>query len=145
MSFTADEIDYLRAQPLARIATVSADGQPDVVPVTYEFDGTAFLIGGWSPAKTRRHGNVRAGNLKVALVVDDLAPGRRWAPRMLRVYGTAELIATEGRGGPTEVMRITPLISWSFNLASAGEVGDPANDGPRRTVHRPAAAGEATA
>lgn len=135
MSFTADEIAYLRSQPLARIATVSADGQPDVVPVSYQFDGTAFLIGGWSPAKTRRHGNVRSGNVKVALVVDDLAPGKRWAPRMLRVYGTAELITTQGANGPSEMMRVTPLISWSFNLASAGEAGDPANDGPRRTVH----------
>ena len=39
MAFTDDEIRYLRSQPLARIATVDADGQPDAVPVVFEFDG----------------------------------------------------------------------------------------------------------
>lgn len=38
MSFTDEEIAYLRTQPIARIATLSADGQPDVVPVGFEFD-----------------------------------------------------------------------------------------------------------
>jgi len=33
MSFTEEEIAYLRTQRLARIATVSADGQPDAMPV----------------------------------------------------------------------------------------------------------------
>ena len=46
MAFTGDEIDYLRSQPLARLATHSADGQPDVVPVSFEFDGTSFWVGG---------------------------------------------------------------------------------------------------
>ena len=29
-----------------RLATVAPDGQPDVVPVGFEFDGTSFYIGG---------------------------------------------------------------------------------------------------
>ncbi|WP_225101162.1 pyridoxamine 5'-phosphate oxidase family protein [Streptomyces sp. CoH27] len=33
MSFTEEEIAYIRAQHLARVATVSADRQPDVTPV----------------------------------------------------------------------------------------------------------------
>ena len=45
-SFTDDEIAFMNAQPLARIATVSADGQPDVVPVGFEFDGTYINVGG---------------------------------------------------------------------------------------------------
>jgi pyridoxamine 5'-phosphate oxidase family protein len=92
MAFTNEEIAYLRSQPLARIATVAADGQPDVVPVGFEFDGTHFYIGGFDPAKARRTKNVRAGNTKVALVVDDLASVQPWSPRYLRVYGTAELV-----------------------------------------------------
>ena len=36
MSFTEEEIAYLRTQRLARIATVSADGQPDAMPVGYQ-------------------------------------------------------------------------------------------------------------
>jgi pyridoxamine 5'-phosphate oxidase family protein len=61
MSFTGEEVAYLRSQRLARIATVSADGQPDVVPVGYEFDGTHFYVGGLDPAKTRKFRNVQAG------------------------------------------------------------------------------------
>ena len=46
MAFTEDEVAYLKSQPLARLATVDADGQPDVVPVGFEFDGTYFYVGG---------------------------------------------------------------------------------------------------
>jgi len=33
MSFTDEELAYIRSQPLARVATVSSDGQPDIVTV----------------------------------------------------------------------------------------------------------------
>jgi len=135
MSFSDDEIAYIRSQPLARIATVSGDGQPDAVPVAFEFDGRVFRIGGWAPARTRRHANVRAGHAKVALVIDDLAPGKAWAPRMLRVYGTARLVERDGPAGQTETMEVTPAISWSFNLATGASVTGPGSGGPRRTVH----------
>src|SRR5690242_859561 len=46
MAFTTEEITYLESQPLARLATVSADGQPDAVPVGFEFDGTDFYVSG---------------------------------------------------------------------------------------------------
>ena len=59
-SFTDDEIAFMNAQPLARIATVSDDGQPDVVPVGFEFDGTYINVGGYDPATTRRSPPVRA-------------------------------------------------------------------------------------
>ncbi|MFI0433659.1 MAG: pyridoxamine 5'-phosphate oxidase family protein, partial [Candidatus Nanopelagicales bacterium] len=42
MAFTDEEIAYIRSQPLARVATAAPDGQPDVVPVTFEFDGFYF-------------------------------------------------------------------------------------------------------
>ena len=90
MSFTAEEVAYIRSQRLARVATVAADGQPDVVPVGFEFDGTHFYIGGFDPANTRRTRNIQSGNEKVALVIDDLASADPWSPRFLRVYGTAE-------------------------------------------------------
>jgi pyridoxamine 5'-phosphate oxidase family protein len=54
--FTDEEIAYIRSQRLARVATVSVDGQPDLVPVGFEFDGSAFHVG----ATTRpRHGGRR--------------------------------------------------------------------------------------
>lgn len=132
MSFTAEEIDYMNSQPLARIATVSADGQPDVVPVGFEFDGTYINIGGYRPADTRRHRNVLAGSEKVALVIDDLASTRPWVPRYLRVYGTAEVV-----DGPQPHLRITPEVSWSWNLGAESAFGAGGMDTPpHRTVHR---------
>ncbi len=137
MSFTDEEIAYLRSQRLARIATVSQEGQPDVAPVGFEFDGTYFYVGGRDPARTRKFLNVEGGNDKVALVVDDLVSTDPWTPRFIRIYGTAALIEREGRFGPALYMQITPTISWSWNLAGrpfGEEHGE--RFGPRRTVHR---------
>lgn len=137
MSFTDEEIAYLRSQPIARLATISADGQPDVVPLAFEFDGTYFWVGGTGPAVagTRKFRNVRAGNHKVALVIDDLVSFDPFIARSIRIYGQAEEpVERDGLVGPGLYMRITPAISWSWNMA-----GDPAGDTwyePRRTVHR---------
>lgn len=49
----------LRSQPLARLATVSVDLQPDAVPVGFEFDGQYFYVGGHNVAVTRKYQNVR--------------------------------------------------------------------------------------
>jgi len=137
MSFTEEEVAYIRSQPLARVATVSADGQPDVVPVGFEFDGTRFWIGGFDPGKTRRTANIRAGNEKVALIIDDLASTSPWSPRFVRVYGTVELVDRETNFGAQPVMKITPTISWSANL-DGWPLGERRDDGSgfRRTVHQ---------
>ena len=137
-AFTEEEIAYLRSQRLARIATVGPGGQPDVVPVGYEFDGTFFYIGGIDPVRTRKFRNVAAGHRQVALVVDDLVSTDPWTPRFLRVYGTAELIERPGPSGPVPSMRVTPVVSWSWNLDGQpfGHGSGP-RSGPRRTVHLP--------
>ncbi len=137
MAFTEDEVAYLKSQPLARLATVDAAGQPDVVPVGFEFDGTYLYVGGRAPERTRKFLNVKAGQARVALVVDDLVSTDPWTPRFLRVYGTAELIERTGRFGPGAYMRITPDISWSWNLDGRPYGDDALRSGPRRTVHRP--------
>jgi pyridoxamine 5'-phosphate oxidase family protein len=138
MAFTEEEAGYLRSQRLARLATVAPGGQPDVVPVGFEFDGTYIYVGGMDPVRTRKFRNVAAGNDQVALVVDDLVSADPWTPRFLRVYGTAELIEREGQFGPAPYMRITPTISWSWNL-DGRPFGDDSGErfGPRRTVHQP--------
>jgi pyridoxamine 5'-phosphate oxidase family protein len=135
MSFTEQEVAYLRSQPLARISTVAPDGQPDVAPVGFEFDGTYFYVGGHDPVKTRKFRNVDAGNTKVALVIDDLKSVDPWRPRFLRVYGTAELVEREGQFGTASYMRITPTVSWSFNLDGESSSRDGAF---QRTVHEAA-------
>jgi pyridoxamine 5'-phosphate oxidase family protein len=139
MSFTDEEIAYLQTQPLARLATVSADGQPDVVPVSFEFDGTFFWIGGpgAAVADTRKFRNVRDGNHDVALVIDDMVSFDPFIARGMRIYGRAqEPFERVGIVGPGIYMRIEPTISWSWNLA-----GEPVGDtwyGSRRTVHESA-------
>jgi pyridoxamine 5'-phosphate oxidase family protein len=140
MSFTAEEVAYIRSQRLARVATVAADGQPDVVPVGFEFDGTHFYIGGFDPASTRRTRNIQAGNAKVALVIDDLASVSPWSPRYLRVYGTAELVERETQFGTQPVMKITPSLSWSINLSGRPLSGEHGGFAPHRTVHQGAGA-----
>ena len=137
MAFTEQEIAYIRSQPLARVATVSADGQPDVVPVVFEFEDPCFFIGGYAPERTRRTRNIDQGNDKVALVIDDLASVRPWSPRYLRVYGTAELIHPEGDEAAARIMRITPRMSWSLNLDGAWHPGGAAAPTPRKTEHAP--------
>jgi pyridoxamine 5'-phosphate oxidase family protein len=136
MAFTEEEAAYLKSQPLARIATVGADDQPDVAPVGFEFDGTYFYVGGRAPEQTRKFRNVQAGHAKVALVVDDLVSTNPWTPRFLRVYGTAEPIERAGQFGSGAYLRITPEISWSWNLTGRPYGDEALQSGPRRTVHR---------
>jgi pyridoxamine 5'-phosphate oxidase family protein len=137
MSFTDEEIAYMRSQPIARVATLSPDGeQPDVVPLAFEFDGTYFWVGGSGPsvARTRKFRNVEAGHRKVALVIDDMVSFDPFITRCVRVYGDAEPpIERVGLVGPGLYMRITPTISWSWNMA-AEPVGETWYEA-RRTVH----------
>jgi pyridoxamine 5'-phosphate oxidase family protein len=47
-------IDQLPAiAPAGSHATVAPDGQPDVVPVGYEFDAMYLYVGGMNPARLR--------------------------------------------------------------------------------------------
>lgn len=134
MAFTDEELAYLKSQRLTRLATVDLDDQPDVVPVGFEYDGTYFYIGGMDPVRTRKFRNVAAGRTKVALVIDDLASIDPWAPRYLKVYGTAELVERPGQFGNPHYIRITPTTSWSFNLDGQGF----SHDRPvvvHRTIH----------
>jgi pyridoxamine 5'-phosphate oxidase family protein len=137
MTFVDEEISYLRSQRLARIATVAADGQPDVSVVGFEFDGTQFYVGGHGDlARTRKFRNVRAGNTQVALVIDDLPSVQPWIARGLRVYGAAEFVERQGQFGSGTYMRITPTISWSWNLAGRSFDDPDFEPGQRRTVHQ---------
>ena len=136
MSFTDEELAYLRSQPLARLATVDPETQPDVVPVAFEFDGTVFWVGGSGATvlSTRKMSNVEGGNRRVALVVDDLVSLQPFIARGIRVYGDADgPVERVGMVGPGFYLRIVPRISWSWNMA-----GEPAGDtwyASRRAEH----------
>jgi pyridoxamine 5'-phosphate oxidase family protein len=138
MSFTNEELEYLRSQPLARLATVAADGQPDVTPVALEVEDTTLWVCGTGKAvlRTRKIRNITAGNRQVALVVDDLPSFQPFVARGIRIYGQADdPVERVGMVGPGHYVRVTPTISWSWNLEGA-----PAGDTwyeARRTVHQP--------
>jgi pyridoxamine 5'-phosphate oxidase family protein len=137
MAFTDEEIAYLRSRPVARLATLGDDGQPDVVPVAVEFDGTFLWVGGGPTVlQTRKFRNVASGNAKVALVADDLVSVDPFIARGIRVYGHAEQpFERIGLVGPGTYLRITPTVSWSWNLE-----GKPAGDtwyASRKAVHHP--------
>lgn len=114
--FTERELDYVQSQPLARLATVDERSQPDVMPVSYRFDGRYFTISGRNNPATRKYKNVEAGNTLVSLVIDDLETVDPWRPRGIRVYGTAEIAEIESSRGPMSVIRITPTVSWSWRI-----------------------------
>ena len=132
--FTEKEIAYIKSQRLGRLATVSADGQPDAVSIAYEFDGAQFFIGGFNTRGTRRHKNLQAGNAKVALIIDDLETIDPWAPRGIRIYGRAEIVEREGPFGTGVYHRVIPETSWSWSVEKPGMV-----DGvfsPHKTLHQ---------
>ena len=66
--FSEQELAFLRAQPLARMATVDTEEQPTVDAVGFEFDGARFYIGGHQLETTRKYQNMVAGHRKVSLL-----------------------------------------------------------------------------
>ena len=57
--FSEKEIEYLKSQRLARIATVNVSSedqtiQPDVVPVGFDFDGDYLYVGGINILKSTK-------------------------------------------------------------------------------------------
>lgn len=136
LSFTSEELAYLRSHAMGRLATLGADGQPDAVPVAVEFDGTDFWVGGNGPSflRTRKVRNIGAGNTKVALVIDDVVSFDPFNARGIRIYGVAEPpVERVGMVGPGWYVRIRPTVSWSWNMA-----GEPVGDDwypCRRAVH----------
>ena len=114
--FSPKEIQYLKTQRLARIATVSKEGQPDVAPVGFDFDGKYFYVGSRYPGKTLKYKNVAGGNTLVSLVVDDLESITPWKARGLKIHGTADLVEHVGYVGSGTYLRITPKTLWSWGI-----------------------------
>ncbi|NJO83606.1 MAG: PPOX class F420-dependent oxidoreductase [Blastochloris sp.] len=113
--FSVKEINYLRTQLLARIATVSTALQPDVAPVGFDFDGTYFYVGGLAISRTLKYKNVQV-NPKLSLVIDDLETSDPWMPRGVKTHGTADLVSHEGYMGVGTYIRITPTAKWSWGI-----------------------------
>ncbi len=114
--FSEAEITYLKSQYLARLATVSSDGQPTVDAVGFEFDGARFYVGGLALPSTRKYKNIANGNHKVSLIIDDLETINPWKVRGIKVHGLAEIVERSGRFGLKKYLAITPTVSWSWGI-----------------------------
>jgi pyridoxamine 5'-phosphate oxidase family protein len=118
------ETDYLKTQRLARLASVSPKGQPEVSPVGFEWDGKYFYVGTHDSKffpMTQRVKNVSRGNARVSLVVDDLVSVDPWTVRGLKVLGKAEIVEHKGIFGPGKYLRITPRVSISWGIEEKKE------------------------
>lgn len=115
---TAAERRWLLDPPrsLARIATVSADGMPHVVPGGWSFDPTTdeMVLGGRDVPRTVRAAHVRATG-RAAVVVDGLAPGPGWSPWAFIVRGRARV---DEAGGALRVA-CDEVTSWGLDDGDA--------------------------
>ncbi len=129
-NFSQKEIEYLQSQRLGRMATVSKEGDPHVVPVTYRYnpDTDTIDIGGRDMGKTKKFRDTQR-NGSIAFVVDDFTgPG---TARGIEIRGRSEALP---EGGQTvvqsfspELIRIYPkrIIAWGLD-------GNPYNSTSRK-------------
>lgn len=119
--FTSQEREYLQSQRLGRLATVSPQGEPHVVPVSFRYnpEQDCIDIGGHNMAGTKKYRDALSYG-RVAFVVDDVQPP--WKPRMLEVRGRVEGLPEGGKAilenFAPEILRITPTRIISFGLNS---------------------------
>ena len=118
--FTEPEIEFLRSQRLARIATASPTGQPDVSPVTFGLDDDCLVSGGFDITKTVRYKHLLA-NPRATMVIDELVTVDPWQPRGLKVRGAATI---EDDGSGRLSIRIRPAVIWSWGI-NATAVANP--------------------
>lgn len=119
MKFTDVQLDYLRTQPLGRLATLAPDGGLQNNPVGFKIDEEhRILIGGYEMGKSRKFRNAQKHN-KVAFVVDDLGTTDPWQPRMVEIRGTAEALTDVDplmEGVSREMLRVTPERIIEYGL-----------------------------
>jgi pyridoxamine 5'-phosphate oxidase family protein len=120
--FTDREVDYLRGQPLGRMATTGSNGAPHIAPVGFRLDpGTqAIQIGGHGLSNSKKWRDLQA-NPAIAFVVDDLASTDPWTPRGIVIRGTAELHHEGGEqlfgsGWDSAWFAVVPrrIVSWGI-------------------------------
>jgi pyridoxamine 5'-phosphate oxidase family protein len=121
--FTEKEIEYLRSQRLARLATVQPEGAPQIAPVGFHYDAEqdVIYIGGQYLSRSKKFRNI-LNTPHVALVIDDVLPP--WQPRGVEIRGIADTVETGGNAlfgtnYPVDeaMIRITPvrIIGWGID------------------------------
>jgi pyridoxamine 5'-phosphate oxidase family protein len=136
--FSEREMEYLKSQRLARIATAAIVSskkedkqeeeqeeqgsiQPDVVPVGFDFDGNYLYVSGMNLLKSTKYKNILKNN-KDAIVIDDLRTVDPWDPLGIKIYGTADIVTRQGGYMEStghsnyQYIRITPNKKWSWGI-----------------------------
>jgi len=109
--FTELELEYLASQRLARLATASLNGQPDVAVVGFGLEGDAIVSGGLDLTKTVRLRHLRE-NPRATIVIDELVSVTPWTPRGVKVRGPA---LVEDHEGALRI-RIEAEVIWSWGI-----------------------------
>jgi pyridoxamine 5'-phosphate oxidase family protein len=129
--FTDKEIEYLRGQPLGRMATTSPTGAPHIVPVGFRLgpDEQTIEIGGHAMNNSKKWRDLHA-NPKIAFAVDDLVSTDPWTPRGITIRGRAELHAEGGQqrfgdGWDRAWLAVVPerIVSWGIEGPAFSEAG----------------------
>jgi pyridoxamine 5'-phosphate oxidase family protein len=115
VSFTPNQLEYIKSQHLARIGTASLRGYPDVAAVGFDFDGKYFYVGEHQGMNSLKFKNARE-NPVASLVIDDVLSLSPWKSRMLKIRGTVEIVERKGYIGTGKYLRITPEHKSSFGL-----------------------------
>ena len=83
VTFTESESEFLSESMLGRVATVSPNLEPHVVPVTFEFDGQYIYFSGYNLSESLKFHNLEQNN-RVAFVVDDLVSVKPWRGKSIQ-------------------------------------------------------------
>jgi pyridoxamine 5'-phosphate oxidase family protein len=117
--FSDLEVQYMKSQPLARIATASPEGVPEVSPVGFQYEDGHIYVGSHDQKiffMTKRYHNVKSGNNHISIVIDDLVSMNPWKVRGIKIIGDAEIVTHNGIFGPGKYLRITPKTSRSWGV-----------------------------
>lgn len=124
--FTDKELDRLRSATLARIATVGADGQPHVVPLTYTVNEAedAIDVGGFGFGASKKWRDA-VRDPKVTFLLDEFAAGEAYG---IELRCRAEPHETGGErinprfdGFDPQFLRLRPhrIVTWGVEVPSS--------------------------
>jgi pyridoxamine 5'-phosphate oxidase family protein len=123
--FTEAELAKLRAGRLGRIATVGADGQPHVVPLTYTFNEAedAVDVGGFGFGSSKKWRDARR-DPRVTFLLDEFGGGTGYG---IELRCRAEAHETGGEtinprfpGFDPQFLRLRPhrIVTWGVEVSS---------------------------
>jgi pyridoxamine 5'-phosphate oxidase family protein len=117
--FTDKELEYLQSQRIGRVATVSPNCEPHVVPLRFKYnldEDTIDLLGS-DLGGSKKYRDAQATG-RIAFVVDDISDGK---PRGIEIRGKAEAHPTGGEAlmrnvGPAFIRLIPARVAtWGLD------------------------------